>query len=446
MEKILNVLQNVLDVFKDKKGKRIINYIVTCLGIFFYLFFIVAFKVNYALLNEYICFLLIPIFMIFITNMLDKSKKETKKNYNLILIINLVFIGSLIYANTCGMKSGLYLNGIRYYNYNLVPFKTLKTILIDGVTYGIHDNLLLGNLLMFIGIAILLPLVNEKFKKTYLFIPMIIFLGFLYEGIEYIFMIGSFDIDMIILRTIGALIIFLIVYKTKLLEKLKVKLAKIKVNIKVLNVLYIGLFILLIIFISDGTSTYFKEKSVKDASISGLIKCSSSLNEVEVGVVDNYRYYTKCQGDYSIIYKNNKYTLLNFISETPDITKYMDKFKLRREKFITDVKVIENNETSKKLVETFNDIKSYYYNIDSIKVTVDNNTYNYEDYLQHYTPSEIDLNFTRKDFFRSNQDGYSFYTLEYYNNLYCGDSMYYLPKTYKITKYSCNYLEKLGLN
>ncbi len=441
MEKIIDLIKGIWEVFKSRKGKKIINVIATILSIISYLIFIVLFKVGYGMILDYLTILLIPIIMLLIANVLNSSKRDARRNYLIVIIINLVFIGSLIYANTNGMKTGLYLNEIRYYNYNIVPFRTLKAILIDHVTYGLHDNLLLYNFFLFLGITIFLPLINKRFKNTYLFTLTVIGLGFLYEGIEYLLLIGCFDIDMIIVRTVGSLVCFLIIYKTKLISKIKEKLPRIKVNFKLLNLVYLGLFIILIMIISDNTFNYLNSKNYNKVSISGTFKCGNE--ETEVGIIDNYLYYSKCMGDYAIILDNERLTLEDFIRNTKDITKYMNKFKLRREKYITSVNVIENSLVGKKFIRKFDSRIEYYYNIESIKVNVDNETYNYEDYLKNFTPKDLDLNYTREKFYRDNIDGYSFYTGEYYNNLYCKDSMYYLPKTYKITKNTCSYLEKL---
>ena len=435
MKKLRKIFKCVVDLFYDKKSKRIINIFLIILSLVSYYLYIITFNIGYGNLKNYFIFIIVPILVLIITNILETSKREKKNNNILILIIYLIFLGSLIIANSVG-KQGLYLNGIRYYNYNLVLFDSLKNMITDFLNY---KEIIIYNLLMLLPLAIILPLINKKFKNTYLFTLTTILIGFLYEGIEYIFLIGVFDIDVIILRTIGALITFLLIYKTKLIEIINAKLKSIKPNIKVLNNIYIFLFFFLVLISSNCIFQVIDESLPKNnASVSGTYKCDNK--EELVAINDNYRYYTKCHGEYSVFYKNNLITLEEFIRITPDITKYLDKFKLRREKVITDIQVTEDN-SLKKLIKNDGAKKIYYYNIESIKVRVDDNIYKYEDYLKTYEPKELDLYFTRKEFFNSNKYHYKFYTSDYFNYLICDNLEYYLPKNYKITNNTCDYLK-----
>ena len=434
MKKIKKIFKCILDLFYDKKGKRIINIFLIILSLVSFYLYIITFNIGYGNLKNYFIFIITPISVLIITNTLETSKREKKNNNILILIIYLIFLGSLIIANGVG-KQGLYLNGVRYYNYNLVLFDSLKNMITDFLNY---KEIIIYNLLMLSPLAIILPLTNKKFKNTYLFTLTTIFIGFLYEGIEYIFLIGVFDIDIIILRTIGALVIFLLIYKTKLREIISVKLKNIKPNIKVLNNIYILLFFFLVLISSNCIFQVIDESLPKKASISGTYKCDNK--EELVAINDNYRYYTKCHGKYSISYKNNLVTLEEFIRTNPDITKYMDKFKLRREKVITDIQVTKDN-FSKKLIKNMESKKIYYYNIESIKVRIDDNIYNYEDYLKTFEPKGLDLYFTKNMFFQSNKYHYKFYTNDYFTYLICDNLEYFLPKNYKITNNICNYLK-----
>ncbi|WP_249727583.1 VanZ family protein, partial [Bacillus paralicheniformis] len=63
---------------------------------------------------------------------------------------------------------------------------------------------LLGNLLIFTPMGFLLPLLSKKFRKTWVIICLGFFASLAVETIQFIFTVGSADIDDLILNTIGA--------------------------------------------------------------------------------------------------------------------------------------------------------------------------------------------------------------------------------------------------
>ncbi|KMN39383.1 MULTISPECIES: VanZ family protein [Lysinibacillus] len=89
---------------------------------------------------------------------------------------------------------------------NFIPFETI----LRYINYSQYFNWeiiivnLLGNLLIFTPMGFLLPLLSKKFRKAWV----IICLGFIsslaVETVQFIFTVGSADIDDLILNTIGA--------------------------------------------------------------------------------------------------------------------------------------------------------------------------------------------------------------------------------------------------
>ena len=74
-------LKEVFQIFKNKKGKMVINILAIILGISFYLFSILNLNLNlYSDLYDYLIFLEIPIILIIITNLRSNSKKEIKRS------------------------------------------------------------------------------------------------------------------------------------------------------------------------------------------------------------------------------------------------------------------------------------------------------------------------------------------------------------------------------
>lgn len=98
------------------------------------------------------------------------------------------------------------------YQMNLVPFKTIfgyiKAIFTGSMNLNIPVTNLLGNLLMFFPWGIYLPLFfkNLKVWKKYLVVTIVVLLGV--ELAQFFTMLGSFDIDDLILNLTGAMLGF----------------------------------------------------------------------------------------------------------------------------------------------------------------------------------------------------------------------------------------------
>ncbi len=89
---------------------------------------------------------------------------------------------------------------------NFVPFETI----LRYINYSQYFNWdiiiinLLGNLLIFTPMGFLLPLLSKKFRKAWVIICLGFFSSLVVETIQFIFTVGSADIDDLILNTIGA--------------------------------------------------------------------------------------------------------------------------------------------------------------------------------------------------------------------------------------------------
>ncbi|MCT4598883.1 MAG: VanZ family protein [Vallitalea sp.] len=93
-------------------------------------------------------------------------------------------------------------------SYNLEPFKTINNYIKyrQSVSDAIDIRNILGNILAFMPMGFFIPLLS---KKTRFFIKIIIIsaiTSLLVEVIQYKFAVGSFDVDDIILNTLGGFI------------------------------------------------------------------------------------------------------------------------------------------------------------------------------------------------------------------------------------------------
>ncbi|RFU66886.1 VanZ family protein [Bacillus sp. V59.32b] len=102
---------------------------------------------------------------------------------------------------------GFYRQSVTVQDYNLVPFKTIMMYISHSSQFnpGILFNNLAGNVLAFMPLGFFIPLLlNREFT-----VLKIIFLTFTVslsvECVQYYYQIGGFDVDDIILNTIGGM-------------------------------------------------------------------------------------------------------------------------------------------------------------------------------------------------------------------------------------------------
>ncbi len=105
---------------------------------------------------------------------------------------------------------------------NFVPFETI----LRYINYSRYFDLdiiiinLLGNLLIFTPMGFLLPLLSKKFRKAWIVICVGFISSLAVESIQFIFTVGSADIDDLILNTLGAWLGYL-AYKSILIKPKK---------------------------------------------------------------------------------------------------------------------------------------------------------------------------------------------------------------------------------
>ena len=138
----------------------------------------------------------------YVEKLKDKKKAEKLSNiivfiYYIILIFNMV-----IFARYSNINS-----------YNLIPFKSIINILKTGTMYSIIINIF-GNLFVFMPLDyFLIELFNvKKFSINFILSFGIILL---IELFQYIFKVGVFDIDDLIIRTLGMMVFYIIYNKIK---------------------------------------------------------------------------------------------------------------------------------------------------------------------------------------------------------------------------------------
>lgn len=135
------------------------------------------------------------------------NKKQTKKTIYMILFVAYLIL--LFYLLFFSEKMGR--TGAEEYRYNLVPFKEIKRF------YSIMDTHpkmfwlnIAGNILAFMPFGFLIPRLRDKRTNLFLAGLFSLELSFAVEFLQLIFKLGCFDVDDLLLNTIGGILGYLL--------------------------------------------------------------------------------------------------------------------------------------------------------------------------------------------------------------------------------------------
>lgn len=97
------------------------------------------------------------------------------------------------------------------YRYNLTLFKEIKRFWLNWETIGIKEVVvnLLGNIAAFVPFGFLLPMICRRGKKLFCCTMMTALFSLSVEVVQLLSRVGAFDVDDILLNTIGGLLGFI---------------------------------------------------------------------------------------------------------------------------------------------------------------------------------------------------------------------------------------------
>ena len=274
---------------------------------------------------------------------------------------------------------------------------------------------------------------------------------------QFVFNVGSFDIDDFLLNVSGALLFYFLIRKKgkRLIEKLFLPL---KCKNKVIRIFSYFVYFLLLLFLLllSGFQFYniYYDYSLRHIPIdtSNLV---CVLDEKTYIIDDgNYRYYTKCNyGDSFILVGDFKWSLQDFIKSEYFNLSYEEKLGLLKEEIITNVLVNVDEKIGKTFINASMNSRNYWYHIKSIIVTKDGIDYDYRQYLkeleQKINTVEIDLSPLEELVYVHPKDEYYINRGKYYQVLSCTEGgrlsgnptySYTLPLEYEITNQTCQIL------
>ena len=155
-------------------------------------------------------------------------KRRTGSNPFPILFLLFLFLYLYLIISLTLLDKGLRLNESRFpesqlspreyylkWFVNFHPFESIYTVYIQGflkgyvsIRYVILN--LLGNLCAFMPLSVLLPALLRCMRRWYCFLPTVLATVLCVEGLQFWLMVGSCDVDDVILNVGGAMILYLI--------------------------------------------------------------------------------------------------------------------------------------------------------------------------------------------------------------------------------------------
>lgn len=335
----------------------------------YWFYFMVIYILAASLIIEgNIYFLLFNILGLCITIYLSSyyTYKETKNKNSaskmlriyLILFIVLVFLSTSVFR---GHHLSLNFKNWYFGNINLIPLTStiadLKAIFIDKNYTNL--NLLLGNIFLLVPLAYLYPrnIKNNNFFKT----TLACFLtSFLLETFQFIFGVGQFDIDDIILNTMGPVIFYPLFNKgsiSKIMDNI-FYFKKEKITKKDYIVLgFIGIFFLGLFYIL--TYDYWFKKPGYGVNFFKETDCIS--NKIYATEDDYYRYYYACSNNDDLYIEYTEDFLGFDVTKKYKITDIIagkiDKTFLKDEAYLNNDYIIKENKYPSLEIKALNEEK-----------------------------------------------------------------------------------------
>lgn len=138
----------------------------------------------------------------------EKVTRKTKQRIRwlgriLFIIYILLLIYFLFFAESYGRTAFFE----EEYHYNLVPFREILRFWRYREIVGFWASFLnlAGNIIGFMPFGFILPVMHRNMRRGWLVVPLGFLLSFCVELIQLVFKVGCFDVDDMILNTLGAL-------------------------------------------------------------------------------------------------------------------------------------------------------------------------------------------------------------------------------------------------
>ncbi len=141
--------------------------------------------------------------------------RNTTRNQKLGWVLFILYLIALVYLMFFAESLGRTGNSQAGYAYNLEPFKEIRRFYIYREQLGWKAVILNlgGNVVGFMPFGFILPIVSRRGRVWYNAFLLGFFLSLCIEATQLVFKVGSFDVDDLLLNTIGGILGFL-TYRT----------------------------------------------------------------------------------------------------------------------------------------------------------------------------------------------------------------------------------------
>jgi len=126
------------------------------------------------------------------------------------LVYYLLFLAYIFYLLYLVFFSKDYGRNIIHNDFNLIPFKSITQFISNPADFRVFWVNIIGNIAAFLPMGFFLPLVISRLNNIYRTTVLVLLISIIIEINQFIFKVGVFDLDDIILNTIGGLIGFCI--------------------------------------------------------------------------------------------------------------------------------------------------------------------------------------------------------------------------------------------
>lgn len=135
--------------------------------------------------------------------MKDETKRRIRQTG---VILFVIYVLLLIYFLFFSESYGRVAEAEREYRYNLVPFVEIRRFWVYREQLGLFALFtnIFGNVLGFVPLGCILPVICRKWRNCFLIILSGFGLSLCVETIQLITKVGCFDVDDMILNTLGA--------------------------------------------------------------------------------------------------------------------------------------------------------------------------------------------------------------------------------------------------
>ncbi|MEC0345426.1 VanZ family protein [Peribacillus frigoritolerans] len=140
-----------------------------------------------------------------------RTRLKYEKYINVLFLIYIILLAIVSFWGISPFQTRL--NGnIGDVSHNIVPFHTIETYFFNFQHYNFETWFYntFGTILVFMPLGILLPLVFVNLRNLTLIVLLSLLVSLIIETIQFVTLLGVFDVDDILLNTFGSILGFLI--------------------------------------------------------------------------------------------------------------------------------------------------------------------------------------------------------------------------------------------